>query len=277
MVSLNQDIPDTTELRQLQDYWRGKGKTVGTIRELVLCYYYDIKIVCIPPMTGVPICVKEQFEKLRKTILEATKTTSDLRRTAGALMGGEKQDFYFRRAFSHFSENYGKENPFNFLDAENQFETGFGTTVTHIIKAATQLMGNKKYASGTQLFTALEPLLASSIMLDARRKDFTLDLGMSNLSVLLINHTKCSGDGRRHTPGISAAVPSCENELLQELLAVQLPGLKRQPMCERGHSTRERSPTGQRNCGQSWCPRFKRYRLRLHEHVLWIHQASQRE
>jgi len=195
MRFLDREIPPCSNLSELQDEWHEKGNLIKTIRELVLCYYCEIEVACIPSTAGVPINITGQFDKLRSTILKATKATSDGRKAAGTLMGGENQDFYFRRAFDHFSASYGKEKiPFNFLKVENQFESGSGAGVTHIIKAATQLMGDNRYATGIHLFTELENLLASAIVLDARRQDLVLELGMLKISIFHANLAKCSGN-----------------------------------------------------------------------------------
>ena len=193
MESLHRKIPAATEIEPLQTKWREKGRTVETFHDLVLCYYCAIEIVTVPPITGpdgVPTLINAQFEKLLEMIRKATEVTHELRCDAGAPMGGETQEVYFRRAFAHFSEKYGGDNPFNFLGAENGSESGLETSGTHIINVATLFMGSKRYPTGTELFTALEPLIESSILLDTRRKGLSLDiLGMLAISVLPTNLT----------------------------------------------------------------------------------------
>jgi hypothetical protein len=60
-------------LEQLSTFWRHRGTRIVTLRDLFLCYFRDVKLICIPNFsTSTPSLLMSQWLKLDKEIQNAT-------------------------------------------------------------------------------------------------------------------------------------------------------------------------------------------------------------
>jgi hypothetical protein len=60
-------------LEQLSTFWRHRGTRIATLRDLFLCYFRDVKLICIPNFgTSPPSLLMSQWLKLDKEIQNAT-------------------------------------------------------------------------------------------------------------------------------------------------------------------------------------------------------------
>jgi len=156
----------------LIEQWRERDKEIVTLKDLVLCYYSGIQIICIPhtKYSDSPSILITQYNKLHKAITTATTVTRLRRREAELLMNSEELDIYFGYAFDHFSIN--PNIPFNFLSAAFHHNPVRATFKTHILKTAIYCMNTYPFDSGAEIFDYLAPLVASSILLDVCRKSY---------------------------------------------------------------------------------------------------------
>ncbi|KAF8538719.1 acyl transferase/acyl hydrolase/lysophospholipase [Trichophaea hybrida] len=158
-------------LMELVKYWRKRNKPIATLRELILCYYSGIKMICIPHMktsSAAPLLIT-QYKKLRGEIQKAMIQTRKMRHEAELLMDSEELNIYLGDAFDHFSSDASR--PFNFLSAafaRNPVRTAFGARVADV---ATRLMHTRTFEAGRKVFKELAPLIASTILLDVCRKN----------------------------------------------------------------------------------------------------------
>lgn len=157
-------------MQRAVDKWTSLGKRITNLKELLMCYYSGIKIVCIPHARESPTVIDRQYKNLYKVIGEGSKKAYDLRVKAGLLMTSEELDIYLRHAFHHFSKSPSK--PFNFLAAAFRHNPVPSTFKDHITKAAIHLMDQLPQESGTKIFKLLAPLVASCILLDASRNRY---------------------------------------------------------------------------------------------------------
>lgn len=170
-------------MQRAVEKWTSLGKKITNLKELLMCYYSGIKIVCIPHARESPAVIDRQYKDLYKVIGEGSKKAYDLRIKAGLLMTSEELDIYLRHAFHHFSKSPSK--PFNFLAAAFRHNPVPSTFKDHIAKAATHLMDQLPEISGTDIFKLLAPLVASCILLDASRNRYPH--GGKKLLLYLIN------------------------------------------------------------------------------------------
>lgn len=157
-------------MQRAVDKWTSLGKRITNLKELLMCYYSGIKIVCIPHARESPTVIDRQYKDLYRVIGEGSKKAYDLRIKAGLLMTSEELDIYLRHAFHHFSKSPSK--PFNFLAAAFRHNPVPSTFKDHITKAAIHLMDQLPQESGTKIFKLLAPLVASCILLDASRNRY---------------------------------------------------------------------------------------------------------
>ncbi|KAA8903650.1 hypothetical protein FN846DRAFT_891060 [Sphaerosporella brunnea] len=67
-------------LAQLSAAWRDQGRKIATLRDLALCYFRDIKLVCIPDFTASPSLLLSQWKKLDQEIQRATDDSKGVSR-----------------------------------------------------------------------------------------------------------------------------------------------------------------------------------------------------
>ncbi|KAF8241567.1 hypothetical protein K440DRAFT_569550 [Wilcoxina mikolae CBS 423.85] len=161
-------------LSRLVKDWNDRGKNIKSLRDLINCYYFDMRIICIPHMISVPTLI-QQYQKLQIEIETATKRTRQKRIEAELLMNDNELDLYFGYAFDHFSLK--PDEPFNFLNAAFHHNPVQSTFKDHITRTASYLISTYQTSSditesGSKIFNQLGRLVASSILLDACRKRY---------------------------------------------------------------------------------------------------------
>lgn len=103
------------ELRILADKWNEilpLKEKVSTMRGLLLRYFQDISVICIPPRKNRQSEVYHQFHQLRKRLSELSKEVNERRRAAGTQVSAIQLNRYLNRAFDHFFAN--PDHPFDF-------------------------------------------------------------------------------------------------------------------------------------------------------------------
>ncbi|RPA95785.1 FabD/lysophospholipase-like protein [Choiromyces venosus 120613-1] len=153
---------------KLTHQWRNeRKKTINTLKDLILCYYSDFKIICIPSANDPPHIIHTQYTKLRDLIAKGARDSENARKLAGLLMTGEDLDYYLEKGFDHFSSS---KLPFNFLQAAVQAKPVSNKFADHLLRTAITLLSKKPNDDGKLLLEKLAPIFASSIFLDAIRK-----------------------------------------------------------------------------------------------------------
>lgn len=151
--------------------WRARGKNIRSFRDLLLCYYSDFKIVCIPAAKSHPLSLlQQQYQKLQNEIKSASLCTHGRRESAGLLMSAEEMGYYLKYAFDHFCDK--ATAPFNFLSAALFYNPVATTFKDHICTLAVYFMASFPNDCGKELFRKMAPLVASSIFLSAHRSRY---------------------------------------------------------------------------------------------------------
>ncbi|KAG0640049.1 hypothetical protein HOY80DRAFT_865708, partial [Tuber brumale] len=152
---------------KLAHQWRTeRKKTINSLEDLILCYYSDFKIICIPSACDPPHIINKQYTKLSELITIGARDSEDARKLAGLLMTSEDLDYYLEQGFEHFSTS---KLPFNFLQAAIQAKPVSIGFSDHLLRAALTLLRQRPNDSGGHLLGSLAPIVASSIFLDVIR------------------------------------------------------------------------------------------------------------
>lgn len=154
----------------LKEYARsrtGSKREIRTAEELLLSYYYSVRVVRIPTK-GRPHLINDQVAKLYKEIEQACEHSRKTKRKMRMLLGADELQPYLQDAFDHFSSNL--DNPFDFVKASfllNPIPADFGG---NILKLALNLMDVwRNRLDAVSIFKELSPMVASCIMLDSAR------------------------------------------------------------------------------------------------------------
>ncbi|CUS11969.1 unnamed protein product [Tuber aestivum] len=159
-------IPDF--VGKLANHWRTEQKkSIMSLQDLILCYYSDFKIICIPSANDPPHIINQQYSKLRELIVQGARCSENARKLAGLLMTGEDLDYYLERGFDHFCSS---KLPFNFLQAAVRAKPVPITFSDHLLRTSITLLKQQPDDNGKCLLGKLAPIFASSILLDVIRK-----------------------------------------------------------------------------------------------------------
>ena len=87
--------------------WRDRGKTIQTSKDLLYCYYDDVKVVVIPSPLILPTHVLfEQYKKLYEIIRERSTAIQAKRNDAGLSSSAEDYAVYMDIALQQMAENF---------------------------------------------------------------------------------------------------------------------------------------------------------------------------
>lgn len=156
-------------LKSLVDDWTDRGKSIKNLHDLILRYYTGIKIICIPHSSSDPSLVLSQYRALVTEVHKAVEQIVQEKKEAEILLNSEDLDVYFEHAFYYFSQNPSRPFKFNFLETvfrRNPVQAAFTDQVNLTAKNLTFRGGHDDGEKN------LETLVASSILLDVRHKEY---------------------------------------------------------------------------------------------------------
>ena len=160
-------IPDDFVARLAHEWRTERNKAIKSLNDLILCYYSDFKIICIPSANHPPHIINKQYTKLGGLISTGARDSKNARKLAGRLMTSEDLDYYLEQGFDHFSTS---KLPFNFLQAALHAKHVSIRFSDHLLRAALILLRQRPNDSGVGLLGDLAAIFASSIFLDVIRK-----------------------------------------------------------------------------------------------------------
>jgi hypothetical protein len=149
--------------------WKGLGRKVNSVIDLLKCYYSSIKVVRIPikhPTTYLRI--DSQAAKLRDAIISACNGASATKEMARKLCTVDQLDEYLQAGFDHFANDL--DSPFDFIKVSLRNRPIPLDFADHIVTLATAVQKQKRQ-SGQNLFRGLGGMVASCILLDIVRQD----------------------------------------------------------------------------------------------------------
>ena len=148
------------------EHWRRKGKTIGTMLDLVHCYYAAISVVRIPEK-GRYMLTYSQINKLHHKIILHCDASFSAKDDAHMLSNVDELDTYLQAGFDHFTTK--EDQPFNFVDValrNNPIPQDFGD---HILGIAATIRAVTHVGDGPRLFNFLSSMVASCIFTDCIR------------------------------------------------------------------------------------------------------------
>lgn len=162
-----QHILRNPKLQTYAKYWQNRDKSITSVEDLLLSYYYSVRVVRIPTK-GRPKLISDQTSKLYNEITTACEQSRLQKRSLRMLLEADRLQPYLQYAFDHFSTTL--DAPFDFVKVSflhNPIPNNFGG---NILKLAINMMDVwENRLDGEALFTELSALVASCIMLDSAR------------------------------------------------------------------------------------------------------------
>lgn len=167
--SLSQVVFKNATFRKAARYWRGNGRQIDTVEELVLSYYSSLKVVRIPTI-GRPNLFRAQTEKLYKAIKQACTEAKARKQQLRMLLHANELQPYLQFALDHFASTL--TTPFDFVQASfiwSPIPQDFGGNILKLAINTMNLWQNE--LPGEMIFLELSFMVASCIMLDSARSE----------------------------------------------------------------------------------------------------------
>jgi hypothetical protein len=159
-------VSGVPEFIKLANVWRGRGKRINTMVDLVRCYYSSFSVVRIPVKGRYPL-LQKQIDQLHKTIATKCHDSYTAKRKAKMVSNAGQLNIYIQSAFVHFSQRL--EKPFDFVEVSlrnHPIALDFGG---HILQLALAILGQDWFqGDGPWLFEKLSHMVASCVLLDCK-------------------------------------------------------------------------------------------------------------
>jgi hypothetical protein len=153
--------------RALAENWRIRGRRIGSMKDLLQCYYSSITVVRIP-VKGRYMKIYEQIRKLHAILQRRCSESLRAKRKSRMLSNSEELNIYLNCAFDHFSQNL--DTPFDFMEVAfkiTPIPQDFGG---NILKLAVAIKNSDRFTDPRRMFRELSSMVASCILLDCARQ-----------------------------------------------------------------------------------------------------------
>jgi hypothetical protein len=158
-----ENLDASTWFDEQKSTWNRRGKEVNTARELVLCYYDDLRVVFIPSGDAVRTqVIFEQYQKVYAEIRAGAQRVQRRRRSAGVNTDIETFTLYTELAFQALSENL--DGNVDFYDIMRQVTRLPQNLPEHLVNVLVKL--KRKSSSEQRLLSDLIPYLATVLTLE---------------------------------------------------------------------------------------------------------------
>lgn len=162
-------IEGVARFRQLADHWRGLGREINSVNDLILCYYASFKVVRIPAAPQYML-ISQQVDKLHAAIHANCRASHEAKRRARLLLDTDELNLYIQSGFDHFTTHI--EVPFNFMQVSlrrNPIPRNFGGHILQLCESLSARMPSRDAARVESVFGKLNVVLASCVLLDCAR------------------------------------------------------------------------------------------------------------
>jgi hypothetical protein len=167
LADLDQTVTRNTAFIKWVQFWQERGRDIYTLKELLMAFYSDIRVVLIPEK-GRPGQVHRQYRTLRDEIHRAAFRSQRCRQRANLLLNSAQFNPYLQIAYEHFSTTL--DTPFDFIKASSFFYdiAQDSNPILSLIRACFALWPRD---TSQQVLLPLAPLIASAMMLDVIRRE----------------------------------------------------------------------------------------------------------
>lgn len=164
-------VEGVPRFRELADYWRGLGRQVVTVQDLILRYYSSFKVVRMPRKPRYSL-MDRQIACLHREIRDDCDESFKAKRKARMLTNSDELNVYLQSAFEHFTRSL--TTPFNFVAVSlvtNPISYDFGGHILQLANTVAALRPAERRDSGLSqwIFEKMCLIVASCVVLDCAR------------------------------------------------------------------------------------------------------------
>ncbi|KAK0902288.1 hypothetical protein LTR91_025072 [Friedmanniomyces endolithicus] len=162
-------VEGVPRFRELANKWRGLGKHIYTVEDLILRYYSSFRVVRVPAGPSYMI-INEQIGRLQRAIRNGCEASFCSKRQARMLTNADELYTYLQCGFDHFTAHL--DLPFNFMHVSllrNPIPNDFGGHILQLCVTICRRRGNYAPRRLAWIFEKLSVVLASCVLLDCAR------------------------------------------------------------------------------------------------------------
>jgi hypothetical protein len=190
LASLNGAIHRDAEFSQHTAFWADKGRNIGTILDLILCYYSSFTVIRLPTK-GRPNLLLQQVNKLYATITNGCNKSTIAKKQTRMLLDSVDLDLYTKIAFDHFSQDLSA--PLDFIEASLPGKSSDDSLSQNLLNFAKELNLRKPQPGGITVLERLSEMATYCFLLDCSRHhrngpaDVMLDLYHPAFNEAIVN------------------------------------------------------------------------------------------
>lgn len=157
------------QFRELANHWRGLGRRIDGIEDLIRCYYSSFKVVRIPAGPHY-MMIDQQIGRLHATIRADCEASHESKRRARLLTDASELQAYLQSGFDHFTDHLNV--PFNFTQVSLQrrpIPRDFGDHILQLCAALSSQLPSGGPDAVKWTFRQLSIMLGSCVLLDCVR------------------------------------------------------------------------------------------------------------
>ncbi|CAK3752481.1 hypothetical protein DOTSEDRAFT_168601 [Lecanosticta acicola] len=162
-------VEGVPRFRELADYWRGLGKHIYSVEDLILRYYSSFKVIRIPSKPRYTT-INNQIAKLQGIIRANCEESFRSKRRARMLTTADELNVYLQSGFDHFTTHL--DVPYNFMQISllrNPIPNDFGGHILQLCTTISSQQPNHQHGRISWIFEKLSVMLASCVLLDCAR------------------------------------------------------------------------------------------------------------
>jgi hypothetical protein len=155
---------------ELKNKWSRQGTEISKPSQLLLRYYSDFKVVCIPSRSSklqTHSDIHSQYQKLHNEIRTLALLTARKKEEANLILDTATFQMYVQQALNHFAEEHGK--PFNLEEVSGNMRPAPNKFKNHVVNVLLHMRDKIRIDKERVLLEQMAPLVAAAVAFSANQ------------------------------------------------------------------------------------------------------------
>ncbi|OCL00524.1 uncharacterized protein K441DRAFT_444104, partial [Cenococcum geophilum 1.58] len=166
-----------SKYEELRGKWSRRGTEISKPSQLLLRYYSDFKVVCIPSKSArlqTHSDIHSQYKKLHSEIRTLALSTSKKKEEANLILNTATFQMYVQQALNHFAEEHGK--PFDLEEVSGNMRPAPSKFKDHVVNVLLHMRDKIGIDKERMLLERMAPLVAAAVALSASQSGEDVDI-----------------------------------------------------------------------------------------------------
>ncbi|KAI9767630.1 MAG: hypothetical protein M1839_004461 [Geoglossum umbratile] len=165
-----------SKYEELKNKWSRQGTEISKPSQLLLRYYSDFKVVCIPSRSSklqTHSDIHTQYQKLHNEIRTLALLTARKKEEANLILDTTTFQMYVQQALNHFAEEHGK--PFDLEEVSGNMRPAPNKFKNHVVNVLLHMRDKIGIDKERILLKQMAPLVAAAVAFSASQSEDNTD------------------------------------------------------------------------------------------------------